>query len=115
MTIRLPWPPAILSPNNRAHWAAKAKARQSARKAGFYAAKEAKAAAPVDGDITLRITAYPPHTRAYDRDNLLARMKGSLDGIADAMGVDDVRFRPLPVVIGERTAGGLVTVEIVES
>ena len=110
--IRLPWPPATLSPNNRAHWAAKAKARATSRKAAFCATKEAKATTPLSGPITLSITAHPPHNRAYDRDNLLARLKGALDGVAEALGVDDVRFVPLPVEIGERKPGGEVLIRI---
>lgn len=110
--IRLPWPPATLSPNNRAHWAAKAKAGKRAHEAAFYATKEAKATAPATGDIVLSITAHPPHNRAYDRDNLLARLKKPLDGIADALGVNDVRFAPLPVEIGERKPAGEIVVRI---
>ena len=110
--IRIPWPPATLSPNNRAHWATKARAKASARKAAFFATKEAKATAPADGPIALSITAYPPVTRAHDRDNLMARLKASLDGVAQALGVDDVRFRPGEVQIGPRKPGGEVVVRI---
>lgn len=33
-----------------------------------------------------------PDRRRYDRDNLVARMKAAIDGIADALGVDDHLF-----------------------
>lgn len=110
--IRIPWPPATLSPNNRGSWHVKWKAGKRAHEAAFFATKEAGTKAPQAGDIVLSITAYPPHNRAYDRDNLLARMKKSLDGIADALGVDDVRFRHHPIELGPRKPGGEVVVRI---
>lgn len=110
--IRLPWPPPVLSPNNRGHWAVKARAGKRAHVAAFFATKAAFVAVPEAGDIVLSITAHPPHNRKYDRDNLLARLKKSLDGIADALRVDDVRFVPLPVKIGERKPGGEVVIRI---
>lgn len=111
-TIRLPWPPATLSPNDRSGWYVKARAKASARKAGFFATKAAKAAAPEADEIWLQATVHPPHNRAYDRDNLQARLKASFDGIADALGVDDVRFRHHPIQIGERKPGGEVLIRI---
>ena len=110
--IRLPWPPATLSPNNRSHWAVKAKATARARKDAFYAAKEAKAVAPASGEIWLQVTAFPPHNRAYDRDGLQSRLKASFDGLADALGVDDVRFRHHPIELGPRKHGGEVSIRI---
>ena len=110
--IRIPWPPATLSPNNRAHWATKARAKRRAKSDAMIATFEAKATAPADGPIVLSITAYPPVTRAHDRDNLMARLKASLDGVAQALGVDDVRFRPGEVQIGPRKPGGEVVVRI---
>ena len=110
--IRIPWPPATLSPNNQAHWATKARATASSRKAAFYAAKAAKATAPATGEIWLQATAHPPHNRAYDRDGLQSRMKAAFDGIADALGVDDVRFRHHPIELGPRKPGGEVVVRL---
>lgn len=47
-----------------------------------------------DAPIALHITFYPPDKRRRDRDNAQASLKHHLDGIADALGVDDYRFRP---------------------
>jgi crossover junction endodeoxyribonuclease RusA len=57
----------------------------------------------------------PPDKRKRDLDNLLARMKAGLDGLADALGVDDTIFRPA-VEWGEvRPRGGVVvTLEVRE-
>ena len=43
---------------------------------------------------------YPPDRRSYDRDNLLARIKSGLDGMCDALGIDDSRFVTTTVGLG---------------
>jgi len=53
---------------------------------------------------------YPPSKRHYDLDNLLASMKAGLDGMADALGVDDNIFRPSIEVMAE--VRGMVVVEV---
>jgi hypothetical protein len=40
----------------------------------------------------LKITFYTPDNRKRDLDNLLAAMKPALDGMAQAIGVDDALF-----------------------
>lgn len=55
-----------------------------------------KAAAPVvpdDGDIIVRVRFVPPNLRT-DRTNMSVRCKAYFDGIADALGVNDSRFKP---------------------
>lgn len=47
------------------------------------------------GPIALTITFVQPDRRARDRDNLLAALKPSLDGLADALGVNDAQFDPV--------------------
>jgi crossover junction endodeoxyribonuclease RusA len=53
----------------------------------------------------------PPDRRRRDLDNLLASMKAGLDGLADALGVDDSRWR-LAIEMGEPAAGGCVCVTV---
>ncbi len=45
------------------------------------------------GDIPVRVRFVPPDRRS-DRVNFANRMKPYFDGIADALGVNDVRFLP---------------------
>ena len=45
-----------------------------------------------EGDVHVQLDFYPPSKRRYDLDNAIAAMKSSLDGIADALSVDDSRF-----------------------
>jgi crossover junction endodeoxyribonuclease RusA len=43
--------------------------------------------------VPLAITFHAPDKRRRDMDNAIAAMKPQLDGLADAMRVDDNRFR----------------------
>lgn len=90
--IILQWPSADLSPNSRCHWAKKAKAAKDARQAANWATKAAGVRIKGSGAIDLHILFYPPSKRRFDLDGLLSRIKSTLDGIADALGVDDYRF-----------------------
>lgn len=102
MKITLPWPDRRLSPNARIHWRSKLspkkKARADAALATYSAlgcgVREVRTAFAGDAPIPLTIRFYPPDARRRDRDNAQASLKHALDGIADALGVDDYRFRP---------------------
>ena len=100
MIVTLPWPDKLMSPNARLHWRAKVGPKQSARIAagwsavsakGFQEAKERLVGS--DGPIRVSITFYPPDARRRDDDNMIASMKAARDGIAEALCVDDHRFR----------------------
>lgn len=112
--VRLPWPPKELSPNSRAHWRKVHKAKKVMRTSAHILALEAKMRAPAEGDIVIQLTMHPPVRRGHDRDNSLARCKALLDGIADALRVNDKRFKPLPPEIADPVEGGCVILEIVE-
>jgi len=112
MEIVCPWPDRRLSPNARVHWAQKSKAAKAYRELGFYATKVAKAAVEWDGPIHAFITFYPPDRRNRDDDNLIASFKNCRDGIAEALGVDDKRFRCHPLVHADTVAGGRVVVRL---
>lgn len=117
--IVLPWPPVELSPNRPGHWAKKAKAKKAYRLACMAAVRDAAGGgyslAP-DDVLEVRITFYPKDRRRYDWDNLLARMKAGLDGVADGLGVDDSLFRPqVDVVDGDGKRAAFVVVEVTPS
>ena len=116
MKIVLPFPDRRLSPNSRCHWRARLKPKQIAKTTawattaatkGFY---EAKAALQGTGPIPVRIRFYPPDNRRRDADNIIASFKAAQDGVADALGVDDRRFRP-HYFFEEPAAPGRVEVE----
>lgn len=112
--IELPWPPRELSPNARPHWAQLAKAKKQYRLLCFVLARRAGVrGGMVTADKRLRVamTFYPPVKRHRDKDNLLASMKAALDGLADALLVDDRQFDPV-VTIADCRKGGVVKVEL---
>jgi len=113
--IPLPWPDRRLSPNARLHWAALARAKREARNVAIVATWRHARGQSLSGDGPLRVTLrfLPPDRRARDWDNLLASMKAGLDGIAQALGVDDKRFR-LALELGEPLPPGEVRVQIQE-
>lgn len=109
--IRLPWPPAVLSPNARAHWARRASAAKKYR-ADAHLLSQAMGCRALDCEtLTAEITFYPPDRRRRDTDNLLAQIKSGLDGIADATGVDDSNWH-YGIARDEPVKGGAVLVHV---
>lgn len=103
-SVILPWPYKQLSPNARVHFMTLAKFKRVYRSACFVLAKQAKLDVP-DGDIRIVLEFYPPTKRNRDDDNLVAMMKCGLDGVADALGVNDSRFRLQPPVVMPEQGG----------
>lgn len=116
--LRLSFPSKDLSPNAGSPWGKGSAIRRT--KAAKKAKKEAWAVGlkhgiknmPKAPEYIVTCTFYPPGNYHYDKDGLQARMKPYLDGIADAMGVDDVTFTPGEPVIEKATKGGCVLVHI---
>jgi crossover junction endodeoxyribonuclease RusA len=114
MRVTLPYPDSRLSPNARLHWAQKSKLVKSARQAAFVLSRHAGVTpAETVGQIDVSITMYAPDRRARDFDNAIASLKASLDGLADALRVDDNRFR-LSFAWGEPCKPGRVEIVIGE-
>lgn len=115
MNIELPYPHKALWPNGRAHWAAKGK-QTKLHRAWAYAL--AKSSLPVcfqhNGEpIPVHIAIYAkPRGQMPDADNVLASCKAYLDGIADALGVNDNVFVPQPVQFLGRSKFGSIEVRI---
>ena len=107
--ITLSWPPRVLHPNARPHWAAKARAAKAYRSAAGWATKASGTRVEGKGAIDLCISFYPPDNRRRDLDNMLSNCKSLLDGIADALGVDDSRFT-IRIERGASIKGGQVRV-----
>lgn len=118
MIITLPWPPAGLAPNRRngKHWssthAAKLKAGHDAAILTTHAMRAEGYTAPTEGPIALSLTFCPPDARRRDLDGCLSSNKASLDAVAKALGVDDVRFEPITLRRGPKVSGGVVVVEV---
>ena len=91
--ISLPFPPKELSPNACLHWAAKAKVKKAYREECFYEAKLQKVKPMRNELLKVHIVFFPPDKRKRDWDNMLAAAKSGLDGLADAIKVDDSQWQ----------------------
>ena len=113
MRLTLPWPDSRLNPNaaRRIHWRVQRQVAKGARSDAFYLAKASKVSAPATGSVPLAITFHAPDKRRRDMDNAIAAMKPQLDGLADAMRVDDNRFR-LSFAWGEPCKHGRIEIVI---
>lgn len=109
--IRCPYPTKPLWPNSRTHWGLKSRAAKSYRHACCILAKEQRVHMVQwpEGQIDIHLTFHPSGNP--DDDNLEAAFKSGRDGIADAMGVDDKRFK-VTREVGEKVKGGCVLVQI---
>lgn len=114
VTVELPWPDRRLHPNARPHWAARARAVDGARADAHLLTRAALGRAPVTfapGPIRFAVVAYPPDRRRRDDDGIIASLKAARDGIADALGVDDHRFR-LAFELAEPVRKGRIIVRV---
>lgn len=123
LEIRLPWPKPALSPNARLHWSQASKAKKAYRHSCWGEAALVLCAAAADHARIIQWTDQgrtlmvdleftPPDRRSYDEDNLIARMKSGLDGVADALGVNDKLFWLQSVKVTGAQKGGCVVVRI---
>ena len=113
-TVIFPWPPAILSPNGRPHHMALYRAKKAYKQACWALAKEARMTAPADSRPLVTMTFVPPVRRHHDADNLVGRMKAGLDGLAEAMGCNDSKFRLGEPIVKDDEIGGFVRVVVTE-
>lgn len=114
--LTLPWPSRDLHPNSRGHWSKRAKAARKARADGKLLAmvRGWNGTGLPDGPLYVWIDGYPTDHRRRDADGLLSSLKPWLDGIADALGIDDRRFVPCTRIRDEVRKGGEVTVRITD-
>ena len=113
----LGWPPSNLSPNARLHWAKLARAKKQYRNACFSVSKEQLKKFNTDSipeKLVLEMTFIPPDRRSYDRDNLVARMKAGIDGLADALKINDKRFNTVISTMDTDYLGGFVRIRILQ-
>lgn len=111
----LPWPAKALNPNARTHWRPKAAAAKAYRHDAWWAAMAWIGTGlgwwPSEGSIAVTITFRAPDKRSRDIDNMLASIKPAIDGLADAMHVNDSRFA-ITLRRGEPIKGGAVEIEV---
>lgn len=116
-TVTLPWPDPSLSPNrkNGNHWGSvnktKGKRLADARALTLQAMVQTRYIPP-KGVLPLVLTFVAPDKRRRDLDNLLASMKADLDGLSQALGVDDQVFEPITLRREYGSKHGCVRVEV---
>jgi crossover junction endodeoxyribonuclease RusA len=113
VSFTLPFPAKALWPNGRAHWAEKARAVKAHRE-GAWAMARAAGVVKADPEtrVSIAVTVHPKTRHPIDRDNCVAALKSYLDGISDALGVDDRLFNTPSIAFGEPIKGGLLALTV---
>jgi crossover junction endodeoxyribonuclease RusA len=116
LRIILPWLHKDLSSNSRKHWSQTAKLVASNRaQAKIMTLAELNGACIKTWQeaqaIEVIITFCPPDFRHRDKQNMPANktLKAYLDGIADALQVDDNKFKPI-FMFGDVVKGGEIQI-----
>lgn len=112
--LELPWPAKELSPNFRGHWSTVAKVKKAYRlKCSQLGLASGLHLAPKDPtSVNVHLKFCQPDRRGRDLDNLLASTKSGLDGLADAMGVDDKHWKLAIEMSDDPVKKGLVLVTV---
>ena len=96
MIVILPFPPAALAGHNNGTWRKRDKVVATYRAEAFHLTRDAlrkQGFTAPEGDIAISIRFIPANERG-DRVNYAIRIKPQLDGIAEALGVNDKQFLP---------------------
>ncbi|TFL14201.1 endodeoxyribonuclease RusA [Pusillimonas caeni] len=117
LTIILPWPDPALFPNAKGgkHWASFQAQKVRARQDGYFAAKQALGANTIALTERTPVNALFvfPDRRNRDIEGCIGAIKHHIDGVAQALGVDDKLFRPWTLDDALDAQGrGFVKVEI---
>lgn len=108
--LHFPWFDKVLNPNTKCYWRYKYNASKKQKDDAYYVALAEPKPEPKD-KYALYIRFYPPCNRRRDLDNCLASIKGLLDGVAEAWGVDDSDFVPIPL-FGEKVKHGNIVITV---
>jgi crossover junction endodeoxyribonuclease RusA len=111
--IFLPWPAPELSQNSRAHWSKRARAVKSARNCAILSVQEHGLHRMKWTSAKLEWSFRPPDNRRRDVSNVIGSCKAYIDGIADALGIDDSTFENhWPVQFDAVDVGGWIMVQV---
>jgi crossover junction endodeoxyribonuclease RusA len=111
--ILLPFPDPALFPNrsNGKHWATRQPAKELAKVTAFEKC-ERLSVVGTQIDHAMTITVAPPDRRRRDVDGILSALKPSIDGIAQALKIDDTHFNPIEIERVKPIEGGRVLITI---
>jgi len=115
VTITLPLPRRELSPNARCHWRLKARVVSHYRTTARVMVGMSTHAPPAYRAASCEPRFFFAQNRKRDRDNLLASLKSSFDGLADGgLIVNDSAMTYLPVVVAIDRTNPRVELHITE-
>ena len=103
------WPYKELNPNSSAHFQVKAKKKAIYKNDCYYLTKMANI--PKADYKEMHIIFYKPNRRYMDLDNMLASMKSGLDGMCEALEMDDRCFKKITIEVAENI-GGMVKIDL---
>jgi len=114
ITVTLPWPDRALWQNSRAHWTIARSATRALRQRAHWEMQWAGSRyLTITSRPVLTWTIQPPDKRRRDMPNVIGALKPAIDGIQDALGIDDQHFlHQWPQEFGEPVTGGKITVTI---
>ena len=115
MRVELDFPPACLFPNRAkgTHWTVTHKAKTLYRDNSAWLTKgQINGWVSTDQNLALTITFVMPDKRLRDTDNCLAAAKAGLDGMADALGINDRQFQPVTIYREYGAKPGKMIVEV---
>jgi crossover junction endodeoxyribonuclease RusA len=118
--VELPFPDSELmqNRNNGRHWSYAHEAKTTQKLTAYLMARQAITGALFEAQAgavyRIDMEFNPPDKRRRDVSNLHAAMKAALDGIAEAMGVDDSRFVVHEQRMGAMHYQGRVVVKVSE-
>lgn len=109
MKITFPWFLKELKPNWSGHYMQKAKSKAIYR-AECERITRLEGVGGYQGN-SMRITFYKPSHRHMDLDNMLASIKSGIDGMCDALEINDKQFTEITIIKADRI-GGYIEVEL---
>lgn len=117
LSIELGWPAKELSPNTSVHYMKRGRFKKAAKIEAGWATKLAiqgnREWEPEAETIRVHFVAHPPKNWSTgDKDNLSARCKSHLDGIALTLGVNDKLFEAPTVEWADKCEHGRLIVEL---
>lgn len=117
VSFSLPFPAKVLWPNGRAsHWAERMRAVKTHRADAYWTLHaEGVPKADPEARVSIAVTVHPKTRHPIDRDNCVASLKSYIDGLADALGVDDRQFDTPSITFAEPVKGGLFAVSLTYS
>ncbi len=94
MKVELPFPHKNLNPNRskKLHWGTLSRLTSASKGTAFALTKQAMGRDTITGPITVLVSIYPPNRNKRDKDNAIAQLKATQDGVALAIGIDDAEW-----------------------